>query len=190
MKQKQSIQVRQYFPGQTQYGSESLGPITGDFGRFTIKETVKRTLQAEQIGNFNPLFCRYANNPRVLVHSEAGDLSDPFRRDESYTQTLFITPPAPVEKPPFQFDGNLDDETEARAFIDTHGTLRGRALANRLQFTGTGSAAAASALSGYAWNKATAIDCRLRGDIQAALCYETICDRIYSEDISGKIECW
>ncbi len=36
-------------------------------------------------------------------------------------------------------------------------------------------------LAGYASNRATAMQCRLRGDIQAALIYESICDRIYSE---------
>lgn len=34
-------------------------------------------------------------------------------------------------------------------------------------------------LAGYASNKATAITCRLRGDIQAAQVYEGICDAIY-----------
>lgn len=41
-------------------------------------------------------------------------------------------------------------------------------------------------LAGYAANKATAISCRLRGDIQVALSYENICDAIYDripEDI-------
>lgn len=32
----------------------------------------------------------------------------------------------------------------------------------------------------YAWNKATAIACRLEGKIQIAQQYEAICDRIYS----------
>ena len=35
-------------------------------------------------------------------------------------------------------------------------------------------------LAAYANNKATAIQCRLRGDIQAALIYEMICDQIYT----------
>jgi hypothetical protein len=39
----------------------------------------------------------------------------------------------------------------------------------------------AKLLSGYAANKATAITCRLRGDIQAAGIYETICENIYAE---------
>lgn len=38
---------------------------------------------------------------------------------------------------------------------------------------------AASALRNYAWNRATAIRCRERGDIPAALVYETICNHIY-----------
>ncbi len=37
----------------------------------------------------------------------------------------------------------------------------------------------AGRLAGYASNKATAMACRRRGDIQAALIYEHICDSIY-----------
>jgi hypothetical protein len=37
----------------------------------------------------------------------------------------------------------------------------------------------ASDLANYASNKATAMGCRVRGDIQTALMYEGICDRIY-----------
>lgn len=36
-------------------------------------------------------------------------------------------------------------------------------------------------LGAYAVNKATAISCRLRGDIQAAQIYELICDSIYAD---------
>ena len=43
----------------------------------------------------------------------------------------------------------------------------------------TGYVSATGDLRNYAWNKATAMRCRLRGDIQAATIYETICDRIY-----------
>jgi hypothetical protein len=53
-----------------------------------VKE-VERVLVAEQIGNFNPLFCTY-NGKKYLVHSTQGDISDPFRRDESYLKTLYI----------------------------------------------------------------------------------------------------
>lgn len=44
----------------------------------------------------------------------------------------------------------------------------------------------AGRLAGYAANKATAMTCRARGDIQAASVYECICDSIYEripEDI-------
>ncbi len=86
---KQTIQVRKYGENQTDYGSESIGRITGDYGKFEVVETIQRKLRAEQIGNFNPLFCTYKGK-RTLVHSDEGDISDPFRRQESYLQTLFI----------------------------------------------------------------------------------------------------
>jgi hypothetical protein len=41
------------------------------------------------MGNFNPLFCTY-NGKKYLVQSECGDLSDPFRREESWLEKLFI----------------------------------------------------------------------------------------------------
>jgi hypothetical protein len=74
---------------------------------------------------------------------------------------------------------NLDDENEVAAFVATYGTLNGRALANRLGFSGTRAVRRANDLSCYAWNKSTAISCRKRGEIQTALSYEAICDRIY-----------
>jgi hypothetical protein len=52
-------------------------------------EVIKRKLWAEQIGNFNPIFCRYKGK-RTLVQSLEGDLSDPFRREKSYLTKLFI----------------------------------------------------------------------------------------------------
>jgi hypothetical protein len=36
-------------------------------------------------------------------------------------------------------------------------------------------------LRNYAWNKATAMACRLEGKIDTAIAYENICDRIYNE---------
>lgn len=39
----------------------------------------------------------------------------------------------------------------------------------------------AQKLANYACNKATAIACRLKGDIAAATNYESICERIYQE---------
>ncbi len=63
-------------------------------------ETIKRKLWGEPFGNFNPIFCRYKGR-RYLVHSMAGDLSDPFRRDESYLTNLYIeiTPKRQLHKP-------------------------------------------------------------------------------------------
>ena len=52
-------------------------------------EVINRTLRAEAMGNFNPIFCQY-NYKQYLVHSEDGDLSDPFRREFSYLKTLYI----------------------------------------------------------------------------------------------------
>ena len=52
-------------------------------------KTISRKPWFETIGNFQPLFCRY-NGGRYLVESESGDISDPFRRDETYLSTLFI----------------------------------------------------------------------------------------------------
>lgn len=90
MNKKYKIQVRKYRAGQTQHGSPEIGKITGDKGEFDLVETIERVLYAEQIGNFNPIFCRYNGNNRVLVHSDDGDLSDPFRRTEKYAKTFFI----------------------------------------------------------------------------------------------------
>lgn len=50
---------------------------------------IHRKLFAEVLGNFNPIFCRY-NKVKYLVQSEEGDLSDPFRRTDSYLNSLYI----------------------------------------------------------------------------------------------------
>jgi len=42
-----------------------------------------------------------------------------------------------------------------------------------------GYVAATRSLAHYAYNKSTAMRCRLKGDINAALNYEAICERIY-----------
>lgn len=75
---------------------------------------------------------------------------------------------------------NLDDEREVREFISTHGTTRGRMLANRLGLSGAGSQRLANSFSNYAWNKLAAIDIRIIGNIETALKYEQICDKIYA----------
>ena len=84
------IQVRHYQSGQSQYGSDGIGKITGDYGKFDLVKTIKRPLWAEQIGNFSPFFCSYKGK-RTLIHSDEGDVSDPFRREESYANSFFIT---------------------------------------------------------------------------------------------------
>jgi hypothetical protein len=50
-----------------------------------------------------------------------------------------------------------------------------------LGISGKGAKRAAGDVANYAANKATAMQCRLRGDIQTAIMYESICDRIYSD---------
>ena len=59
-------------------------------GTGRVIETITRKLRNEQIGNFNPMFCTYKGNTRCLVKSDAGDLSDPFRRDPTYETSLYI----------------------------------------------------------------------------------------------------
>ena len=50
---------------------------------------VKRVLNAEEIGNFNPIFCRYKNQQQ-LMKSSSGDLSNPLRRKGEYLNNLYI----------------------------------------------------------------------------------------------------
>ena len=77
---KQTIEVRQVAKG-SQFNSSAP---------YTVLGTIKRKLRAEQIGNFNPIFCEYKGNKRVLVRSKMGDISDPFRADKTYLEKLFI----------------------------------------------------------------------------------------------------
>lgn len=55
-----------------------------------IMNTIYVVLKAEACGNFNPVFCSYRKK-KYLVKSAEGDLSDPFRRNESYLTSLYIT---------------------------------------------------------------------------------------------------
>lgn len=54
-----------------------------------------------------------------------------------------------------------------------------RIVARELAFSGKRSVRASKDLGHYAVNKSVAMQCRLKGDIQAASIYEAICDRIY-----------
>ena len=92
MNKKYTIQVRRYPDGQSSHGSPVIGAITGDFGNFEVSATIRRVITAEQIGNFNPLFCVFKGK-RSLVQSDGGDVSDPFRREESYANSFFIGVP-------------------------------------------------------------------------------------------------
>lgn len=58
-------------------------------GSSSFLTPIKRKLRSECIGNFNPIFCTYKGKEH-LVKSNKGDLSDPFRREESYTDSLYI----------------------------------------------------------------------------------------------------
>jgi hypothetical protein len=79
-----TIQVRKYKPGhRVLFGVGNSQP------EFEVVGTIKRKCWFEQIGSLNPMFCTYKGQ-RTLVHSDAGDLSDPFWREESYLKSLFI----------------------------------------------------------------------------------------------------
>ena len=80
MSKKYEIQVRRYSPPNDALVNDRT---------FELVETIQRKPWAEMIGNFNPLFCRYKSK-RTLIHSDAGDVSDPFRREESYAKSFFI----------------------------------------------------------------------------------------------------
>jgi hypothetical protein len=90
----------------------------------------------------------------------------------------------------FELDLNLDAFGEAENFIDTYGTDKGRRLANQLGIKGKGSSLLATGLSNYAWNTYTAQKCRLGGKLDTALMYESIANRIYTEDIQPVCNCW
>lgn len=90
MKTRHEIEVRRYLPGQTPWGEILTRiPDRADKGEYVLIGTIKRVLWSEAIGNFCPIFCRYKNK-RTLVKSEEGDISDPFRREDSYLRKLFI----------------------------------------------------------------------------------------------------
>jgi hypothetical protein len=85
---------------------------------------------------------------------------------------------------------NLDDIDEALDFIEKFGDSTARQISKHFSFQGKGSVSAGQAIKNYAYNKVTAYNCRISGDIRGALMYEEVCDKIYSEDIEGKIVCW
>lgn len=80
MRKKYQIQVRSYPAGASHYVCKEFS-VVGD---------IRRVVRAEQVGNFCPLFARYQGRDH-LVYSDAGDTSDPFRREESYAKSFFIS---------------------------------------------------------------------------------------------------
>ena len=74
---------------------------------------------------------------------------------------------------------NLDamDASEIMPFWNKH--KRGRNYRDLFPQGGKGSRNATADLANYASNRYTAMQCRNRGDIQGAIMYENICDRIY-----------
>jgi len=85
MNTKYRVQVRDY-----KVGSIYTAPMAA------VIKTVERKLYGQQIGNFNPFFCRYGGRT-FQVHSDAGDVSDPFRRSEEYAETFFIDVSSPCK---------------------------------------------------------------------------------------------
>jgi hypothetical protein len=74
---------------------------------------------------------------------------------------------------------NLDAETPDAllAFWQRH--QRGRFARELFPDSGKGTRKATADVANYAANRATAMQCRLRGDVATALSYERICDAIY-----------
>ena len=100
--------------------------------------------------------------------------------------TLKHTPMTEPTKclPPFDPDGvNLDamSQSDLLAFTEQigHGVRPVTAALALFPGRSRGTVKATVKLHGYAWNKIAAMQCRGRGDIDTALMYEGICDRIY-----------
>ena len=77
---------------------------------------------------------------------------------------------------------NLDDSMTADELIKWWGKYRFATKSQRLEIfgrIGRGTVKAMRDCANYAANKSTAIHCRGRGDIQSALMYENIANRIY-----------
>lgn len=117
---KYKIEVRKYKGGTTHY---SMKPI------YDVIEVIERKIWAEQIGNFNPIFAEYKGK-RTLIHSDSGDLSDPFRREEGYSENLFIelkSEDMPLAKKLKMLD-NPSNRTLAQAFAS--GATSGKGFGN------------------------------------------------------------
>lgn len=76
---------------------------------------------------------------------------------------------------------NLDAEEATALLIFWNRHQGGRNARDLFPEGGKGTLRATADLANYASNKATAMQCRRRGDITAALMYEDIADRIYND---------
>lgn len=76
---KHTVQIRNY--NGKRYSFPAVTP--------EILGTVTRRLYSIACGNFAPIYCRFKGKT-YLVNSDAGDVSDPFRANENYLETLFI----------------------------------------------------------------------------------------------------
>lgn len=76
------------------YGRNSS--LSEDQGIHEVICVISRKVYCDQVGNFNRFACRY-NGQTFLVHSDEGDIGDPFRADESYLKSLFIEMDSPCK---------------------------------------------------------------------------------------------
>jgi hypothetical protein len=79
-------------------------------------------------------------------------------------------------------DVNLDGFTSPNELLDFFSKYHRPTREDAEQLFGakpTGYVRTAKDLANYAMNKAAAMRCRERGDVQTALSYESICERIY-----------
>jgi hypothetical protein len=77
---------------------------------------------------------------------------------------------------------NLDDPNEVEDFIIKYGAIKGRELAELLEFKDCAiSIIKANYLADYAFNKWISIRYRKEGEISKALHHENICEWIYNK---------
>ncbi|MHC4299607.1 MAG: hypothetical protein ACYS7Y_20195 [Planctomycetota bacterium] len=79
---------------------------------------------------------------------------------------------------------NLDGMHESELYVfaaATRGTSPRRAARRLFPEMPSGVLQVVRDLKNYAWNKVTAMACRSRGEIDTAIMYEGICERIYED---------
>lgn len=81
----------------------------------------------------------------------------------------------------YNLDAMSIDELTAFAVAIDNGVRPLRAARQLFPGRKAGTVRAAKDLRAYAWNKLTAMSCRMEGKIDVALQYEAICDKIYGQ---------